>query len=156
MKLFRIAKQPFIRDLSGEGARLHGGRWNKKGSGVLYAAESRSLATVEYLVHLPISILPKDVCIAEIHIPNLESVHTVEIKDLPPHWMNYPAPIELPDIGEAWKRDGQTLLLKVPSVVVKHEWNYLINPAHPLFQNVKLLSVEEYLFDQRLLRKQTG
>lgn len=151
--MFRIAKQQFIGDLSGEGARLYGGRWNKKGSSVLYASESRSLATVEYLVHLPISILPHDVCIAEIDVPNAKSIQTIEIKDLPTHWMNYPAPIELADIGEAWKKTTGSLLLKVPSVVVKNEWNYLINPNHPLFQHVKIRSIEEYVFDQRLLRR---
>ncbi len=74
MKVFRIAKKEFIADLSGEGARLYGGRWNKKGSSVLYTSESRSLATVEYLVHLPMSIMASDVCIAEIDIPNISSI----------------------------------------------------------------------------------
>jgi len=153
MTVFRIAKKKFISDLSGEGARLYGGRWNQKGSSVLYTSESRSLATVEYLVHLPISVLPSDVCIAEIEIQEIASTQTVEIADLPKYWMNYPAPMELMEIGEEWKRIGTSLVLKVPSVVVKNEWNYLINPIHPSFQNVKVVSIEEYIFDQRLMRK---
>lgn len=52
MKVYRIAKKDFVGDLTGEGARLFGGRWNKKGMRVLYTSKSRSLATVEYLVHV--------------------------------------------------------------------------------------------------------
>ena len=51
MKVYRIAQRNFIEDLSGEGARLFGGRWNHKGTSLLYTAESRSLAALEILVH---------------------------------------------------------------------------------------------------------
>ena len=37
---------------SGEGARIHGGRWNSKGRSVVYASESISLAVLEQLVHV--------------------------------------------------------------------------------------------------------
>jgi len=152
MKIFRIAKKEFIRDISGEGARLYGGRWNRKGSSVLYTSESRSLATVEYLVHLPMSISPKDVCIAEIEIEGTFETKTMEIGDLPENWMNYPAPHALTEIGEEWKKRGSELVMRVPSVVVRNEWNYLLNPSHTDFKNVRVLSVEEYVFDVRLLR----
>ena len=39
-------------DLSGKGAEITGGRWNEKGMAVVYAADSRSLACLETLVHL--------------------------------------------------------------------------------------------------------
>jgi len=153
MRLFRIAKKRFIEDLTGEGARLYGGRWNKRGSNVLYTSESRSLATVEYLVHLPISILANDVCIAEIEVQDNVGIQTVEIGQLPSFWMTYPAFPELAAIGEKWKKESSDLILKVPSVVVKNEWNYLLNPNHPEFHDVKIISIEEYIFDQRLLRR---
>ena len=43
MQVYRIAQKAFINDLSGEGARLFGGRWNRRGIPLLYTAESRSL-----------------------------------------------------------------------------------------------------------------
>ena len=38
--------------LSGEGARLNGGRWNSPGLPAVYTSSSLSLATLEVLVHL--------------------------------------------------------------------------------------------------------
>mgnify|MGYP001617024915 CR=1 FL=1 len=111
------------------------------------------MATVEYLVHLPFSTLAHDLCIAEIGIPEISSIRTVEIRTLPRNWVNYPSPGELAEIGEAWKREGSDLVLKVPSVVVKNEWNFLINPSHLSFKNVKILSIEPYVMDGRLVSK---
>ncbi len=62
--------------------------------------------------------------------------------------MNYPAPGELAEIGDDWKRKGLDLILKVPSVVVKNEWNFLLNPNHVDFVGVRVISIEEYIFDQ--------
>ncbi|MCI0493899.1 RES family NAD+ phosphorylase, partial [candidate division KSB1 bacterium] len=42
-----------MNDLTGTGARQYGGRWNHKGTGIIYTSESRSLAILEYLVHVP-------------------------------------------------------------------------------------------------------
>jgi len=36
----------------GEGARLHGGRWNSPGKPAVYLADTRALAALEVLVHL--------------------------------------------------------------------------------------------------------
>lgn len=152
MKVYRIAKERYIKDLSGEGARSYGGRWNRKGTSVLYTAENRSLATVEYLVHLPIALVPEDTYIAELTIPDQIEYEQINIGDLPRQWAVYPAPLALADIGEAWIRRGETLLLKVPSSVVRGEWNVLINPQHRLFEKVELTSVEPYSFDERLLK----
>lgn len=153
MKVFRIAKRQFISDLSGEGARRFGGRWNRRGEGVLYTSESRSLATVEYLVHLSMGILPKDLSIAELEVPDTELLEVIDITDLPSGWSSFPAPPELAEIGSAWVRGSTTVGLRVPSSVVKGEWNIILNPANIGFSEVKLLSVEEYVFDQRLLQK---
>ena len=155
MRVFRIAKRKFIEDLSGEGARLFGGRWNKKGTSLLYTSECRSLATVEYLVHLPMSIMANDVCIAEIEIPDTSSISTVDISMLPDLWMSYPSPKEIAEIGDKWKWENSTLLLKVPSAVVKNEWNYLVNTGHHDFPKVRIVTVEEYVFDTRLLRRRS-
>lgn len=152
IKVFRIAQKAFIHDLSGEGSRRYGGRWNKKGDGVLYTSDSRALATVEYLVHLPLTILANGVCIAEIHLPDDTPIQTISPDTLPHDWTAYPAPSTLADIGALWRSNAHTLALKIPSVVVKNEWNYLLNPEHPLFKQVYIHHIEDYLFDERLLR----
>jgi len=153
MRVFRIAKQQFIGDLSGEGARLFGGRWNRKGISLLYTSESRSLATVEYLVHLSMGILSKDLAIAELEIPDSCKIELTEVSALPAGWNRFPAPVELSELGSAWAQRAATLGLRVPSAVVKDEWNILLNPQHASFSEVKMISIEEYIFDQRLVKK---
>ncbi|HTH19992.1 MAG TPA: RES domain-containing protein, partial [Candidatus Udaeobacter sp.] len=37
---------------TGEGARIYGGRWNSRGTAVIYVSEHESLAALELLVHL--------------------------------------------------------------------------------------------------------
>lgn len=153
MRVFRIAKRRFISDLSGAGARLFGGRWNQKGVSLLYTSESRSLATVEYLVHLSMGILPRDLSLAEFEVPDTERIERMDPSVLPEGWNRFPAPGKLSEIGTAWAQKGETLGLRVPSSVVKAEWNILLNPNHARFSEVRLVSVEEYVFDQRLLSR---
>lgn len=152
MFVYRIAKTQYIRDLSGMGARLYGGRWNHKGIGIVYTAESRALATVEYLVHVPLSLLPGDLSLATLHIPDWVTPKTLAVVDLPAHWRDYPAPPALADLGMQWSLAPETMLLRVPSAVVEHEWNVLINPLHPDMPHVAIAQVEAYQFDARLLR----
>lgn len=152
MHVFRLAKAKYIHDLSGLGARIAGGRWNEKGTAALYTAQNRSLATVEYLVHVPIAIKPKGLIMATLEIPDTVPQATITVNDLPPNWEEYPLPPELAKIGTDWITAGSELLLFVPSVVVAGENNVLINPSHPDMKYVKILDVESYLFDQRLLR----
>jgi RES domain-containing protein len=150
MTVFRIAREPYIRDLSGEGARLFGGRWNRKGTPVLYTAESRALATVETLVHLSMPLLPKDLRIARIRIPEDASFTRVEPEDLPPGWAGHPPPLKLSVIGEEWVRSNKSLCLSVPSAAVPGDRNVLINPKHPDAGSVKIADAEPYHFDKRL------
>ena len=47
-------------------------------------------------------------------------------------------------------RAGKSLALRVPSVVVPQEWNYLINPAHPAFARLEIGKAQPLAFDPRL------
>lgn len=151
MQVYRIAKAKYINDYSGAGAHLYGGRWNHRGVSVLYTSESRALATVEYLVHLPMSIAPVDLRISTIEIPDHIVPEEVSIEELPGNWKDYPAPVALADIGNRWAMSRESLLLRVPSSVVYREFNILINPLHPDINHIKPIQVEEYQFDKRLL-----
>jgi RES domain-containing protein len=153
VQVFRIAKIRSIRDLSGTGAMLHGGRWNRKDIPVVYASENRSLATLEFWVHVPLSILPSNLSIACLDISDDIVVEQISIADLPKNWRDYPAPPELADRGSEWAMAKRSLLLRVPSVVVLDEFNILLNPKHPDMNRVVISSVESYMFDRRLLRK---
>lgn len=144
MEVFRIARERYVRDLSGEGARLYGGRWNRRGTALLYTAESRSLAVVEFLVHVPIALAPDDLRIARLALPRDAEADELKPDRLPPGWNRYPAPVALADMGSDWARANKKLILKVPSAVVAGERNILLNPAHKLFPKVKVLDVEPF------------
>ncbi len=152
MQVFRIAKARHIKDLSGTGPKLYGGRWNRKNIPVIYTAENRSLATVEYLVHVPLSLLPKDLRLAVLEIPDSIVPEQMSLKQVPKDWRDYPAPPELAALGSAWALSRRSLLLRVPSAVIGNEFNILINPLHPEMSKVSMVRVEEYAFDRRLLR----
>ena len=151
MIVYRIAKKKYIKDLSGIGARLYEGRWNHKGINIIYTSESRALATVEYLVHVPLSIVPTNISIATFEIPDGIIPKEISTSNLPNNWQNYPWPPELPDLGTNWALKNDTLLLRVPSTVVEHEFNVLINPSHPDIKHVSISNIEKYKFDARLL-----
>ena len=152
MLVYRIAKTKYIHDLSGTGARVYGGRWSKKGIGIIYTSENRALATVEYLVHVPLSLVPGDIGIATLKLPDGITPKEISISGLPANWRDYPAPPELAEIGTRWALANDTLLLRVPSAVVKHECNILINPSHPDMKHVLISQTERYTLDARLLR----
>lgn len=130
---------------------MYGGRWNHKGVGVVYASESRSLATVEFLVHVSIPYIPSALSIASVEIPDRIRPKTVSMSMLPNDWRDYPAISRLMDIGTKWILSNASLMLKVPSSVVEHEFNILINPLHHDMRHVKIIHVEDYQMDKRLL-----
>ena len=150
-KLFRIAGQKHVDDLIGTGSRLYGGRWNEKGVSLVYTSESRALAALEYLVHVPMTLAPKDLCIIQLDIPDDIKFEIVQSSKIPPNWKSYPAPQELMAIGTEWVRSNRTLLLRVQSAVVSREYNMLINPAHPDFKRIEPQQPEHFAFDPRLL-----
>lgn len=151
MTVYRISKRKYIEDLSGEGARLYGGRWNPKGSAVVYTSENRASATVEFLVHMPMSLVPGDIYLAEIQLPEDSTSEQVNIALLPEDWRKSPASKELLQLGTEWLKRNQSLLLRVPSAVVSGEWNVLINPEHEMAQHITISSIEQVTFDDRLI-----
>ena len=90
MLVYRIAKKDVIKDLSGTGAKLYGGRWNHKGTAVVYTSETRALATVEFLVHVSLSNAPRGLMIATIEIPCNIASEDVPRGSLPRGWRDYP------------------------------------------------------------------
>lgn len=153
MILYRIAKAAYARDLSGTGARVHGGRWNRKGTPVLYTASSAALATVELLVHVDTHLQPSDLRLVYVYVPDSASSRTVEPNELPKGWRTFPAPASLAEMGTRWAVDRESLILRVPSAVVVEEQNVLVNPVHPEFGDVRVERSRPYGLDQRLLRR---
>lgn len=153
MIVYRISKKRFAGQLTGEGARIASGRWNSKGIPMIYTAASISLATLEVLVHFDISLVPKNLILLEIYCPDTLSIETISIEKLLEGWDQFPFPGFCADIGDGWYREMKTPILKVPSAVIRSskEWNFLINPMHPDFQQVEIIGSQPYVFDRRLI-----
>jgi RES domain-containing protein len=147
--VYRIAATPHIKDLSGMGASLFGGRWNPKGVPLVYTSESRSLAALELYANRSKAGIVMNLSLAAVAIPGYATVREVPASELPAGWNRYPAPLELAIIGSDWAASLQSLVLCVPSALVPQERNYLLNPLHPHMADVAIAEIEEYTFDQR-------
>jgi len=150
MEVFWVSATRRARDLSGMGARLHGGRWNHKGFPAVYASTSRSLASLEFLVHVPWGIAPADLSMISIFIPDDASLEVLHLDDLPAGWESSPPPLKIADLGTNWLMKAESLLLQVPTALVMSEWNLLINPAHPESAGVRIIDIEQFRYDPRL------
>lgn len=148
MIVYRITGKKHAHDASGTGSAMYGGRWNKKGSAVLYTGESKDIALLETIVHTPPAIIPS-LDILTIEIPD-DSIHKIEIKDLPENWTNYPAPSILAEIAEKWIDSDISIALSVPSCVIHSSRNYILNCRHPEYHKVKVIDHKPFHFDSRL------
>jgi RES domain-containing protein len=151
---FRIANKKFAQTaFNGDGARQYGGRWNPVGFATVYTAESLSLAVLEILVHLEDEALlfQRFIKIPVTFDPAL--VQTLPNKSLPDDWDNLPIPESTQKIGKKWIQKGEYAILKVPSTIIKEEYNYLINPLHPDVSHLKIGPPQQFDFDHRLAKR---
>ncbi|MGH8131341.1 MAG: RES family NAD+ phosphorylase [Steroidobacteraceae bacterium] len=146
MRLYRIADSRHSPE-SGEGAKLHGGRWNTPGRAVIYACETSTGAMLEKLVHTNGRMPKHQVCVTY-EMPESISVKSLDPADLP-GWSN-PDMIASRAAGDAWLKAGESALLRVPSVVFGVERNVLINPTHAEFRKIRVLGSESVRWDERL------
>ncbi|MEO7176711.1 MAG: RES family NAD+ phosphorylase [Saprospiraceae bacterium] len=149
MIVYRITKHKFAADITGRGAALFPGRWNKFGRPVLYAGLGREIALLETIVHAT-PLIVSDLDILTIEIPD-DSITELEIPDLPANWAEYPAPSKLSDLGEKWILEGLTIALKVPSSIINTSYNVILNCNHLDFSRVKVLDHSKFHLDMRLI-----
>lgn len=152
IEIWRLTKSETIEEaFSGEHAKIYGGRWNKKDTRVVYCAGTQSLCVLEVLVHLDRDILPK-LYAYKISVPKGITIEPLK-EELPRNWRDIPAPQSLQEIGTRWITSGKNCLLRVPSAVIPHEWNYLINPLHKDFSKLRIDSPGLFVLDARLISR---
>lgn len=149
MDIFRICREEYADKLRSSGVA---NRWNIYGQYVVYAGSSRSLSTLEMVVHRA-SLKPAALYkLMVISIPDdIHLTGEIPLSELPPHWRKISAYPTLQQLASQWYMKQETLILKVPSVIIPEEYNYVINTKHPDFKQVKLIDVEDYFWDIRLL-----
>jgi len=138
MTIYRLASGEYKKDLSGNGSRLYGGRWNSVGM----------LAVLEILVNLKKFKQPADYHIVTITIPDHIKPAVIMGSRLKKGWKDDYTYSQY--IGDEFLRTQQSLFLKVPSAIVEPENNFIINPRHPDSGKVKITSTKIFEFDKRL------
>ena len=137
---------------TGEGGRVYGGRWNSRGTAMVYVSEHESLAALELFVHtMP---LPPTQRYLSFRLQWEDKLtEYFPIKNLPRHWNAEPPTFQTMQIGDEWVRAGRSVALTVPSVLSTSEINFLLNPKHPDFKKIKISQPIEYRFDPRLVNR---
>lgn len=149
MICYRFAQSQFSHDISGEGAKKIGGRWNSKGIPVVYCSLTISLSLLELFIHSLSydEIKQHHLMIIESAVDNITEITTKELKkgwQLDIDYCKF--------IGDEFLRTNTHLFLKVPSSIIPDENNLLINPAHKDFSKVRIKSSRLFEFDSRLFK----
>lgn len=150
MQVYRLSREKYANQLSGIGTSRSGNRWNSKGTEIIYCADSRALAMAEVSVHISLTALPKDFVMMEIYIPDFIKILSVGENDLFDRWNDFPHNYRTQKIGDIFIMENKYCILKVPSAVVKGDFNYLINPYHSDFKKVEINNFYKFPFDVRL------
>jgi RES domain-containing protein len=147
LTVYRICSAGFPSN-DGEGARLYGGRWNHRGVRMVYCARNASLCALEVLANS--GSLPRNMVLIKIAIPSSVSMETVELGTLPKGWDGAVPADVTKVIGTEWQLRDDSAVLSVPSAIVPHERNYLLNPDHRDFSRIRFTAPVPFLFDPRL------
>src|SRR5689334_1368870 len=117
MEVYHIGTKKFASQLTGEGAKLHGGRWNSIGTPCIYTAESISLCVLEYAANVNLHQMPSSLAITIYTLPE-NSWQEFSPAEPPPNWREIPAPAETQEWGSAKLLETTSLALRVPSVII--------------------------------------
>lgn len=152
MQVFRIVDSRYKDDLSGKGAGLYGGRWNRKDEYVLYTTGSVSLSCLELLVNVDLSFRTPNYVLLTIYVPDEVNHRSLGMDELPYNWRSRDQYPITKTLGSNWYKELHEGILEVPSAVIPQERNYVINVNHPISQELKIISAEPFIFDNRLLK----
>lgn len=154
MRVYRLAKERAGKyradDLSGAGAALAGGRWNPRGMAVVYTSCCASTALLEARVH-SLGMLPTaHLFLVTLEVPDDDCTQAL-VPPMPDGWNALDHdPLATVALGRAWLEKGETLAMKVPSVVCPMDFNLLLNPGHKNMRNVTVVDKQLFDIDRRL------
>ncbi len=150
MKLtaYRLVARRFMADaFTGQGARVWGGRWNPAGVGVVYTSGTLSLASLEFLAHFDTGADLPDLVSYRLLF---EEPLVTDIGKLPADWRQIPSPASTQQLGNLWWKNQRSAVLRVPSVIIPGEDNFVLNPTHPDFKTITIESPQSFSIDPRL------
>jgi RES domain-containing protein len=152
MRTWRIAVKEYALDRSCEASAECGGHWHKPGMAALYTASTAELAVLEKFVHVD-GEEPSLVLVA-IDLPDDPShCRIVDVDELPDGWDEIPASEKAAAFGTRFLKEREHLYMQVPSTIIREASNFVINPAHPAYQHVRLGIVRTFSFDPRMFKR---
>ena len=127
---------------------MRAARWHSVALPLVYLAEHPASALLEVLVHMEVDgdDLPDFYQLLAIDIPDGTAFD--DVPALSPDWRADPP--ETQQIGNQWLAEAATALLRVPSAIVPHTWNWLLNPRHAGAQAARVAEIVHARFDPRL------
>ena len=152
MLVYRITKTQYAERLTASGGAA---RWNSRGPSspgqfVVYTAASRALVCLENVVHRSGEGLNDLFRVMVIDIPDALPIERIDLEILPANWADFQQYGYCQQRGSDWLLRGTTAVLQVPSAIIPGEYNYLLNPAHPDFTQIRLTGTEPFRFDPRI------
>lgn len=153
-RAFRIFKSKYLdNSFDGEGLRLFGGRWNSRGKKLSYTASTLSLAALEILAGIQDDELLNDYLYQWAEFDERSMMDILDFFELPVTWNLSPPSYETRRMGDRWIDEMYSAVLRVPSVTIPSEANYLINPEHPDFKKIVIGQPQNFEFDSRLIKR---
>jgi RES domain-containing protein len=147
LEVYRICLAKYAGELVASG---NPGRWNLRGQLVLYAAGSRALACLENVVHRSGEGLNSLFQVVRIHIPDTLAVEELSLAQLPADWQQPHNHSKCQPLGADWYARKEAAVLRVPSSIIAHEHNYVLNTRHPDFPQIHIAGREDFAFDPRI------
>lgn len=151
--LYRIVHKQYQDDpFSGKGGLYNKSRWASRGQLVSYAADHLATATLEKLTGVQRADLMTEMVYARAEIDDQHAAVLSE-NDLSGGWDRLPATDATRKVGDAWMEATGSVVLRVPSVVLPHSYNYVVNAAHPDRSALRVVEVTPLLLDNRVLAR---
>jgi RES domain-containing protein len=150
MALWRISNYA---DLRGIGGLRAPGRWHYAGQPIVYLAEHPALVLLEILVHMEVASvgqLPDGYQLLRVEVGDDVPVAEIAGADVPEDWRQNPDWTR--GAGTEWLQTEAGAVLKVPSAVVPFAHNFLLNPAHPAADAVRIVEALHVKHDERILK----
>lgn len=149
MLVYHLGHSRYADSLTGEGAKLHGGRWNLIGTPCIYTSESKALSVLEYAANVRLEEMPGNLAITVYELPS-KSWLEVDLKTIPDDWQAVPTPNSTKEFGTGLLQKPQTLAIKLPSVIIPSEFNFILNPRAKNFHLIKIVSINAFSMDRRI------
>jgi RES domain-containing protein len=135
---------------SGIGSALRAGRWHLIGRPLVYAATSPSLALLETMANVDRQgLMESRYVVLRVRVPG-ELVEQLDADALPADWQAWPHAVSTQRVGTRWFEERRSVVLVVPSAVVPHDTNVLLNPQNPEWSRVAVGDPEPFPVDLRI------